>query len=118
MNLHAALQATAALFQAANETLMQGVDVDVRRAGFVTIRACANCGSSTGTRRPHPRCVEQLQLRRVCAHGLEVALDLRRLFPRANHERAARREQRVLDEATRRPLEKWTARARQRAYLR
>ena len=34
MNLHAALQAAAALLQAANETLMQGVDVDVCRAGF------------------------------------------------------------------------------------
>ena len=34
MNLYAALQATAALLQAANEALVQGVDVDVRRAGL------------------------------------------------------------------------------------
>ena len=55
--------------------------------------------------RPHLRLVEQLQLRRERAHGFVVTFDLRRLFPRADHQRTARCEQSVLDEAARRPLE-------------
>ncbi len=61
--------------------------------------------------------VEQAQLRRMHAHGFEGALDLRGLLAGADHQRAARRQQRVPGEAARRTLEERTAGARQRADL-
>ena len=117
MNLHAALQAAAALLQPANETLMQGVDVDVRRAGLEQSQL-------RELRLEHRHQRAHLRARRAAAPAVQAriasksALDLRGLLPRADHERAARREQRVLDEAARRPLEERTAGARQRADLR
>src|SRR4051794_13082380 len=94
-NLHAALQAAAALLEAADETLVQAVDVDVGGAGFV-IPDLRKLRLEHRHQRTHLRLVEQSQRWRAGLNGFAGTLNLRGLLPSADDERATRCEQRVV----------------------
>src|SRR5690349_5632990 len=116
MNVGFTFEAAATLLQSANETLVQRVHIDIGCAGLEQAGLGEFRQQHGHQRLDLPR-VEQLQQRRVRAHGLPVTLDLARLLARADHQRAARCKQVAVDEAARRPLEEPAARARECAHL-